>query len=183
MSTQTDVQIADYTTQWQPRAYLTEYYGEVQPDERFAMEFLIESLRRVAPVSVALEFGCGPTVHHALPLIPIAAEIHLAEYLSNNRDEVQSWLNHDADAFNWRHFTTETLELEGHQTFVDEDVREREAQLRERVTQVIAGDAFAPDPLGLEKRGFYPLVTSHYCAEACTTDKAEWRACMTTSRV
>jgi hypothetical protein len=59
-----EIQIADYS-EWEPKDYLADYYREIAPDERYAMEFLVESLRRTPEVPVALEFGCGPTLHHA----------------------------------------------------------------------------------------------------------------------
>ncbi len=177
MSAPTNAPVSDYS-QWQPEEYLHEYYGEVQPDERFAMEFLVEALRRLKPVPIALEFGCGPTVHHSLAMAPVAGEIHMADFLESNRAEVEKWLHHDEAAFNWRHFGEETLVIEGILHLADEQIAEREALLRAKVTQVAFGDAFSTDPLGPDKREFYPLVASHYCAEACTTDKGEWRDCM-----
>ncbi len=177
MSTSTQTTVSDYS-QWQPEEYLREYYGEVLPDEHFAMQFLVEAIARLEPVPVALEFGCGPTVHHALPMAPVAGEIHFADFLESNRVQVEKWLRSDDDAFNWRHFGRETLELEGNPAPTNEQITAREAMLRAKVTPVLFGDAFATDPLGASKRGFYPLVASHYCAEACTTDKSEWSQCM-----
>ncbi|BCM92906.1 hypothetical protein IAD21_04790 [Abditibacteriota bacterium] len=180
MSTLTNTPVSDYS-QWQPEEYLREYYGggEVLPDEHFAMEFLVEALKRLADVPIALEFGCGPTIHHALAMAPVTNEIHLADFLESNRVEVGKWLGSDPAAFNWKHFGKETLELEGNPNPTDEQIAEREALLRARVTKVKFGDAFNTNPLGIDKREYYPLVASHYCAEACTTDKGEWRDCMT----
>jgi hypothetical protein len=177
MSVSTNAPVSDYS-QWQPEEYLSEYYGEVQPDERFAVEFLVEALSRLQPVPIALEFGCGPTVHHALAMAPFAGEIHLADFLKSNQAEVQKWLHDDPAAFNWDHFGKETLELEGNPAPTAEQISEREELLRQKITQVISGNAFDADPLGADKRAYYPLVASHYCAEACTTDKDEWRDCM-----
>lgn len=177
MSVSTPVPVSDYS-QFQPEEYLREYYGEVMSDEHFAMQFLVEALARLEPVSVALEFGCGPTVHHALPMAPLAGEIHLAEFLESNRAQIEKWLSNDEDAFNWRHFGRETLELEGMASPTDEQIGAREQMLRAKITQLWPTNIFETNPLGEDKRGFYPLVASHYCAEACTTDKSEWRSCM-----
>lgn len=177
MSAPSNAPVSDYS-QWQPQEYLHEYYGEVMPDERFAMEFLVEAVARLKPVSVALEFGCGPTIHHALAMATVAGEIHMADYLESNRDEVEKWLHRDATAFDWSHFGRETLELEGNPQPTKEQVQERDELLRSKITKVIPCDAFSPQPFGEDREGFYPLVASHYCAEACTTDKEEWRACM-----
>jgi hypothetical protein len=99
--------------QWEAQGYLTEYYGEVMPDERFAMEWLVESMRNAGPVPLALDFGSGPTVHHLFPLVPYVAEFHLCEYLPNNRTEVGKWLRNEEGAHDWLQFALETLRLEG----------------------------------------------------------------------
>lgn len=164
--------------EWKAEDYLTDYYAEVMPDERFAIEFLVEALSKTDSVPLALEFGCGPTVHHMLPMVPKAGEIHMAEFLANNRVEVEKWLASQPGSHNWNEFTRETLHLEGIENPTQEQIDEREAQARQRVTCVLPGDAFDANPLGPEKRGFYTLVASHYCAEGATTDKNEWQNCM-----
>jgi hypothetical protein len=166
-------------TDWKAEDYLTDYYSEVMPDEQFAMEFLVEAMRKTSPVDIAVEFGAGPTVHHTMPMVPLAREIHMAEYIEGNRNEIEKWLAGAPGAHDWTEFTRETLRLEGIENPTDEQIRERETATRQKVTQVTPGDAFDADPLGPEKRGFYPLVASHYCAEGTTTDKAEWHTCMT----
>lgn len=177
MSAQSVVEKIDYAdwNEWNPKDYLNEYYQELMADERYAMEFLVESVARIAPVSVALDFGAGPTVHHAFPLAPKAQEIHLAEYLPANRAEIERWLSKSAGMHDWSAFSLETLRLEGQSDPTLMDAQERERQTRQHVTCVLPGDANQSDPLGAEKRGFYPLVTSHYCAEGATNDKATWR--------
>jgi len=161
-------------SEWKPEEYLSEYYAELMADEGFAMEFLVESLQRVPPAAVALDFGCGPTVHHLFPLVPKVQEIHLAEYLPANRAEVERWLTCNAGAHDWEVFSRETLRLEGTSAPTGRATREREEQTRERVTAVLAGDAGEPDPLGPDRRAFYPLVTTHYCAEGATNSKETW---------
>src|SRR3712207_308357 len=108
----TDIPYAPWS-EWDPKEYLDEYYAEVMPDERFATEWLVESLRRLPPLPAALEFGCGPTVHHVFPLVPKVGEVHLAESLPANRAEVRRWLEADPAAHDWRPFTLDTLRIEG----------------------------------------------------------------------
>jgi SAM-dependent methyltransferase len=174
---QSEIHYADWC-EWEPKAYLAEYYVEVMPDEQFAMEFLVESLRKTPPVSVALDFGCGPTVHHIFPVVPQAQGIHLAEYLPANRAAVERWLAGRDDAHDWRPFTRETLRLEGNPQPTEAEVEAREQEARARITCVLPGDAGDADPLGPDRRGFYPLVTTHYCAEGATDSKETWRAYM-----
>lgn len=178
MATQlTELKYAPWS-EWDPKEYLAEYYAEIMPDERFAMEFLVESMRRLPDVPVALDFGCGPTVHHLFPLVPKVKEIHLAEYLPANRDEVKRWLEGSREAHNWRAFALETLRLEGQPAPTDAEAVAREHQTRLRIRRLLPGDAGDTHPLGLDMHEFYPLVTTHYCAEGATHSKETWRLYM-----
>ncbi len=168
-----EIKYSDYQ-EWQPKDYLAEYFMEILPDEQFAMEFLVESLRKTPPVPVALDFGCGPTVHHIFPVVPKAQEIHLAEYLSSNRAEVEKWLLNLDSTHNWCKFTLETLRLEGNSTPNEVEALKREKEARTLITRLLPGNIADTDPLGQAMREFYPLVTSHYCAEAATCSKEKW---------
>jgi hypothetical protein len=165
-------------SEWNPKDYLSEYYAEVMPDERYALEFLVESLRKLPPITTALDFGSGPTVHHLFALVPKVQEIHAAEYLPANREEVRRWLAKDDQAHDWNAFAYETLALEGNLQPSPVDIAAREDETRQRTTSIWAADAGERDPLGPEKRGYYPLVTTHYCAEGATHDKDTWRLYM-----
>jgi hypothetical protein len=172
-----DVHYSDYTA-WNPQEYLTEYYSGVMSDERFCLEFLVESLHRIPEIPIALDFGSGPIISHLLPLVTKAQEIHASEYLESNCVELKKWLTADANAFSWRAFTLEVLQLEGNLTPTAEELQQREEEVRKRVTHVLPGDVRETNPLGVDKRGFYPLVTAHYCAEGVSLDKAEWATYM-----
>ncbi|PSB04536.1 guanitoxin biosynthesis pre-guanitoxin forming N-methyltransferase GntF [Merismopedia glauca] len=172
-----EVSYSDYSA-WNPKEYLEEYYANVMSDEAFCLGFLVESLRRIQGVSVALDFGSGPIVSHLLPLVAKAQEIHTSEYIESNRLEIQKWLSADADAYNWRAFTLEILRLEGLSSPTELDAQTREKELQQRVTQVLPGDVREANPLGIDKQGYYPLVTAHYCAEGISQNKEEWQTYM-----
>lgn len=171
-----EIQYAEYS-KWKPKDYLADYYEGVMIDERFSLEFLVESLQKMPPVSVALDFGCGPIMSHILPIVPKTQEIHMAEYLSSNRSEVEKWLQGRDDAHDWRPFTLETLRLEGLAP-TEKAANTREQEARTRITCVLPGDVTDTDPLGPARRGFYPLVTAHYCAEGISTSQETWRVYM-----
>lgn len=164
--------------EWNPAVYNQEYYSEITLDGRYLMEWVVESVGISPPVDVALEFGSGPTVLHLLPLVSKAAEIHVAEYLPVNREEVQRWIDNAPDTHDWQQFTLEFLRMEGNIDPTNEEAQQREDELRQRITQVLAADAGEDDPLGAEKRGYYPLVTSLCCADSATDDKDTWRLYM-----
>src|SRR5262245_2485025 len=103
---------ASFEHDWSPAAYLADYYTAVQPDEQATMRFLVEAAALVGDCAGLLEFGCGPTVHHLLPFVPRAQEIHVVDFLDRNLDAVRAWIDGDDGAWDWTPFTALTLELE-----------------------------------------------------------------------
>ena len=172
-----DVKYSEYEA-WSPRQYLEEYYSGIMPDERFCLEFLVDALRKVPNVDIALDFGSGPIISHVLPLVTKVQEIHLSEYVESNLAELRKWLSADETAYDWRLFTQTVLQLEGYQDPTSLDIQQRELAVRQKVTQVLPGDVRESHPLGEGKHNFYPLVTAHYCAEGISLNKDEWRTYM-----
>jgi hypothetical protein len=176
MST-TDVSYANYTA-WNATEYLNEYYSDIMSDEKFCLKFLVAALQRTPEVPVALDFGSGPIISHILPLVAKAKTVIMSEYLESNCVAVKQWLSGHAEAHNWNPFTQEILRLEGNSSPTAADIQTREQLARQRVTQVLPGDVQDANPLGLEKREFFPLVTAHYCAEGISPDLDQWRVYM-----
>src|SRR4029079_9502662 len=75
-------------------------------------------------------------------------------------------------------FARETLRLEGDPAPSATHVRAREEPTRARIRELLSADASDADPLGPARRGFYPLVTTHYCADSATGDRETWRRYM-----
>jgi hypothetical protein len=160
---------------WNAKDYLREYYSELMADERFALEFLVESLRSMAAVPLALDVGCGPCVHHVFPLVPKVKQVDLADFVASNREEIRLWLERSREAHDWTAFAAETLRLESGKRPTPAQVRARQQKARSRIREVLAADIRAADPLGPSARARYPLVTAHYCAEAISTENAVFR--------
>jgi hypothetical protein len=178
MASQTsEVQYANWD-EWNPAVYNREYYSEITLDGRYLMEWVVQSVGVAPPVDVALEFGSGPTVLHLFPLAAKAKEIHVAEYLPANRQEVERWIRNEPGTHDWRQFTLEFLRMEGNPNPTDEEAQAREDEVRRRITRVMHGDAGITDPLGPDMRGYYPLVISLCCADSATNDKGTWRLFM-----
>ncbi|QDU02423.1 NNMT/PNMT/TEMT family protein [Gimesia chilikensis] len=164
-----------YQRQWNPRLYLDKYYStpKLSSDEQAIFQFLFKSLNSDKRLyRRAIEFGCGPTVHHALALAPHVAEIHLADYLPENLAEIRTWLEYGADAHNWDLWLQRILELEGRDDITHSEIRDRADELRRKVTALKLGDVQQNHPLGDGSR--YDLVASFFCCEAVTPSKAEW---------
>lgn len=160
---------------WSAPDYLAEYYGTIMDDERHALAFLVETMRGLPPVERALDFGCGPCVHHCFALVHGVGEIDVADFVPGNLEEIERWRERQPGAHDWSSFTAETLELEGIPATAEEIAR-REDETRARLKRILVADVREDDPLGPAGRGAYGLVTSHYCAEAISTDKAVFRS-------
>lgn len=93
-----------YQKAWNPREYLRQYYSgdSISDDEQAVFAQLAEWFQEHGRVfDLALEFGCGPTLHHAAALIPHVKELHLADYLPENLNEIRLWLQDDPSSHNW----------------------------------------------------------------------------------
>ena len=154
------------------RDYLATYYCQPPaPDEQVVLSFLAEHYRKIACQPCAIEIGCGPTVHHALPLAPYVSEIHMADYLPENLEEVKQWRDGHPDAHRWQEYTTLTLSLEGLPAG-PADVEKRERDVRRKMTRFLVCDLKSDLPLGA--RHNYSAVCSFYCGENIGITPEEW---------
>ena len=104
---------ASFDTEWCPRAYLREYYGRIEADERHAIAYFAAAFAAMPPGQRVLVYGAGPTLHHVFLAAAKASEIHLADYLPGNLAEIRRWLSRDPAAHDWRPFVAYTLQCEG----------------------------------------------------------------------
>ena len=160
---------------WDAEVYLAHYYSRLEPTEKFTLRFLVETLRREPPIVRALEYGAGPTLHHALALAARTRELHLADLLPDNLRALRRWLGGEPGAHDWSEFTREVLRLEGVASPSDLQLAERAALLRRCTTRVLPADARCSDPLGDTAGRRYGCVASFFCADSATPDLGEWR--------
>ena len=151
-----------------------EYYSRVEPTERHTLRFVVNALAALRPGALALEFGCGPTVHHLVPLAARAAEIHAADLLPDNLRAIRRWQMGAADSHDWSAFTRETLRLEGIESPSAHDIFMREDLVRRRLTRCVLGDARLQHPLGPQFARRYDCVISLFCADSATSSLADW---------
>lgn len=165
-------------SQWNARAYLEEYFQALGSEAEITTQFVSRELAHFKGklISRALEFGAGPTIIGVLGLTPYVQEIHLADYLEKNLEEIELWLKDDPGAFNWDVVIAYTLTLEGI-TPTATNIKKRAVELRERVTKVMKGDASLMHPISLSLT--YPLIISLYCADSATDSKDTWQRYMT----
>lgn len=158
---------------WIPRDYLTEYFGELQQDERLVLRYFVEQLRgtEVGPV---LLFGCGPGLNHAFLTAPYFSELVLSDYLARNLAEIEAWLHADPTAHDWDPFVRYTLVCESGRTPTEAQIQTRVKAIRAAPTALLWADAGLADPLGSAYRGRFATVLSAFCADSATDDKGVW---------
>ena len=168
-----DFSARTYHRAWNAEAYLAQYYSRVEPTERFTMRFLHDAIQDLPANARALDFGAGPTLHHAITLAGRAREIHVADLLPQNLHALRRWHRGEVDAHDWSAFLRAALELEGSTSSVS-DVQRREARVRARITGIFACDASRRAPLARDASARYDCVTSFFCADSATSDIGEW---------
>jgi SAM-dependent methyltransferase len=169
-----------YTRRFAPRRYLQQHCcGAVPADERAHTRFAVRELKNLGRrFERALEFGCGPTVHRALPLVPFAPRIEMADDHLANLDEIQSWLDASPLAFDWDPCVRAMLQIEAdlapEETVESPDERVR--RMRRAIGPLHLGDLSADPPLATV--GAFDLVASYDCLERAAADVGGWFAAL-----
>lgn len=154
-------------------SYLDTYYRQPPTaDETAVSLFLMRELARRAPSGRFIELGCGPTLHHVFPFAPHVREVHLADYLEDNLEQVRIWKAASPHAHDWSQYAAMTLRHEGREDS-PEAVAERERLAREKITAILHCDLKGEAPA--ERRGQYDGVGCFYCTEEIGITLSEWR--------
>ncbi|MBI1760811.1 MAG: hypothetical protein HYR56_05170 [Acidobacteria bacterium] len=176
-----------YDQHWDARAYLRHYYSQafIPDDEEAIYQRLIPYFQQRGQQRAqhggrrfarALDFGCGPTLHHLNLLAPWADELHAADYLPGNLQEIQRWLRAEPEAHDWDLKIRRVIEVETQAAVTDAMLAARKALLRQRLTTLKPCDVRQADPLGDGSQ--YDLLFSAYCVDAASDSAAEWRLWM-----
>ncbi len=159
---------------WNPKDYLKQYYEtkEIAEDEIHILKFCVDFFKSGAyHFSESIEIGSGPTIHHAIPLVPYVDNIYLSDYLDSNLSEIKKWINRDTKHHDWSPYLKGVLKIEGKEA-TNLEVEERTDLLRQRIKGLLHCDIFLSHPLDMNKK--FPLVTSFYCADSATHSKEAW---------
>jgi len=166
---------AEYAAVFHPKEYLADY-SQLDEEVIFTIRFMVRVLRGLPPSLLTLEFGGGPVLYSVATQVPYAREIHFCDFLPANLAEVRSWLNNEADAFDWTPYLKLVLEEEGKSSNLT-TVRLRAAAIRRKVTRLSICDALAEAPLGQEAAR-YDLVVANYCTDVAAATVSEWMQIM-----
>jgi S-adenosylmethionine/arginine decarboxylase-like enzyme len=160
-----------------PEGYLREYYTTVTPDERLALEYLVQLLQRkgVPGQGSVVDFGCGPTVHRAIAVSPFANRITMADLLPANLAAIGAWLEKTRAAHSWDDYTAHILSIEGTATPTFDQINTREELTRKRIHSVSLCDALTDPPMSGSVQRKFDLVIAGFCLEVAATDVASYR--------
>lgn len=177
MTKQAKKKIAGWDS-WDPRQYLDTYYAVPMGDTYETLNFLLEELSpyKKSPFKKALEFGAGPTLFGSLAIVSYVEELHLSDYLKPNLFEINKWLFHHKDAFNWDACTEYILTKEN-TIPTKENIINRSDELRQKLKKLLYGDIAQSWPL-LDHEETYDLLVSLYCADSVTNSKKDWHRYM-----
>ena len=157
--------------------YLQTFYRDraLTNDERVVFRFVAEHLSALPDRPVLLEVGCGPTVHHVLQFAPYVSELHMADYLQENLEEVRKWRDDLPGAGTWSQYAELALTLERRPSGVD-DVRRLEHMAKLKLRRLLNCDLRHHWILGAPVE--YPVVTAFYCTEEVGITMARWEEVM-----
>lgn len=158
------------------KRYLETYFRTIDPDEEAIAKFLVKEYKKIKLGSAMLDIGCGPTIHHILPVVPYVSRIDIADYLDESLLQIQLWMEKNQHAHKWDHFTKKILEFENCKNINQEEIEKRENNLARLIKKFMRCDVLRIHPIALRKK--YPVVGFFYCAEEITTKKIVWKQIM-----
>ncbi len=160
-------------TEFDPRAYLEEYYADIGAENEALLKFFVHAFEDVPSNGTLLDFGGGPTIYPLIAAAKKVKEIHFSDYLESNLSEVRKWLLAEDSAFDWSMFIQRTLEIEKNGPCSATERAQRATEIRSRITRLIHVDASLPSPLEHGSQ-LYDIIVSNFCAESATDDRQQW---------
>ncbi|CAB3396484.1 unnamed protein product [Caenorhabditis bovis] len=162
-----------FFTEFSTNAYLDDFYTKVDdPAMQMVLTFLPNIVARVGKVNKVLDFGAGPTVHVAACYREMANEIYLADYLKQNRDELEKWMNGES-TFDWTVPFRMILSREG---ITWDKVKEITPATRDKVRGIYYCDCFSSPSVECpnELQGQFNVVVTIFCVEYCCNNHEEY---------
>jgi len=154
-------------------SYLKTYYHQPPTaDETAVSKFLIEEFKTRPPQGRFLELGCGPTIHHIFPFARFVDEIHMADYLDDNLEQVRLWKEQAPGAHDWGTYAGLNLR------FLDGKEDPNEINLLQKISRSKIASVFTCDlkqSTPDKYKGKFDAVGCFYCAEEIGITNAEWR--------
>ncbi|CAD5231778.1 unnamed protein product [Bursaphelenchus xylophilus] len=163
-----------FHTEFDTLAYLKDFYTNVDdPAMQMVLTFLPGMVARLPRINSVLDFGAGPTIHVAVCFRHKAEEIYLADYLVQNRDELERWLAHRS-TFDW----TKTLKMIATQEGMEwSKICEMEPATRPKIKGIFPCNCLDDNVLDAPREllGSFGMVTTIFTLEYCCNTQEEYR--------
>lgn len=155
---------------WSAAEYLSQYYaGPILSQDVVAQVRFTRDHLKGRSFRTALDYGCGPCLYAALALVPYVDHLDLADYLPENLEAIQAWLERRNGAHDWRYVTRYLLANESEPA---DQVDMRQDALRAKVRNLIQSDI--RDRSKVAALPVYDLITSFFCLEGIGASRDEW---------
>lgn len=158
------------------REYLEMWYTHPTPEITATLDFLRKAYLQVSPNARVLDVCCGPTIYQYMAAAPRVAEIHGADFLEQNLDEIRRWRNSAPDGHTWDYILAEALRLEGLNPPTQADIDGRAAAIRQKLTHLAWCDVRQPHIFGEPTGRVYDVVSNCYGTDVVASTVEEWDA-------
>jgi SAM-dependent methyltransferase len=146
------------------------------PDTKIIIDHFVSWFSELSNIHTVLELGCGPVLSHIVATVPIANEIIMSDFLSENLDMIDRWCRQGQESgIDWSGHVEYVLMSEG-MDFSEISIKQREDLFRSKLRRLIPGDLKRTAPLGMQC--CFPLVLCCYATEQAAKDLDEWRVVM-----
>ena len=159
----------DNFSDFSPDQYLAKYYGAIGHETDQVLKFYHSTYEAEKPDGRLVEIGGGPTIYQLISASKWVDEILFSEYLEANRNAVSLWLKRSPAAFDWKPYFKKICLLEKISPTPD-SIDRIEERLRPKITQLVGGDVFQPDPLGSNGISAADVLSINFCLESITSE-------------
>lgn len=173
-----NVLLSEFDKEFNVVEYLNFYEAtsiqEIRKFMRHKLQCFHESFSTIQDGVRVLDYGAGPHISSVISAAGKASEIVLAEFLDQNRAQLNFWLQSDENSFDWStYFTYVVEELEGRDKAV---VKEREYKVRQLVKAVVHCDITQDPPIELGYDGYYDVVISSLVLESASNSPEDYNS-------
>lgn len=165
--------IEDYEKCFNPKDFLNMYCREPEDDFHWN-SFILSNFHKFwsgfgSNNLTMLEFGGGPSIYTLISACPFVREIVFAELTEANRKEVEEWQKRGSSSHDWSPFFKYVLQkLEGKS---EKEAKQREEELRKKITHIIPCDINKTNPLQLKEfpiadQPKFDIISTTACLEA-----------------
>ncbi|RXN11760.1 zinc finger ZPR1 [Labeo rohita] len=160
-----------YEGHFDARAYARNFYScpSGHPDEKSFLTFVLRCLSGVFSAGehkgkLLIDVGSGPSIHSVLSACDHYDEIVLSDFASNNRREIEKWLENQEGSLDWKPVLHYVCKLEG------KSPSKLEATVKQRVKKVLKCDVRLENPFDPHTLEPADCVITSLCLEAACKD-------------